>query len=101
MILTPRVKLDWPSEDLVILQAYRTAHQLNVPSAFRSQINAAVLSTPGIGKHSPTMAIRKEKRKASKEQLALAVRKHFKSLAVADTESIGQFMYKSKTKGIE
>ena len=93
------LQLDWPSEDLSVLQTYRSAHQLNIPSAFRSSVNAAVLSTPGIGKNSPTMAQKKDKRKINKEQLALAVRKHFNSLAVVDTETISQFFYKAKSNG--
>ena len=44
------------------------------------------------------MARRKDKQKAPKEQLALAVRKHFNSLAVNDTDVMGQFLYKAKSQ---
>jgi hypothetical protein len=54
----------------------------------------------GIGKYSPTMARPKTKRRAPKEQLAMAVRKNFNALAVNETEVIVDLLYKVKTQGM-
>ncbi len=69
------------------------------PSAFKSPLSAAVLSVPGIGRRSPNMALKREKRKVGKEHLALAVRKHFKGLAVNEPDVVVDFLYKVKYQG--
>jgi len=64
-------------------------------------LSNAVLTVPGIGRHSPTMAKAKEKRKTGKEQLALAVRKHFNGLAVTETDVVVDFLYAVKFQGMQ
>lgn len=66
----------------------------------KSPLNLAVLTAPGIGRRSPTMARPKEKRKTGKEQVALAVRKHFNGLAVIETDVVVDFLYSVKFQGI-
>ena len=46
---------------------------MNTPSAFSSCLNQRILSRPGIGWSSPTMAVHKDRRRVSKDNLALAV----------------------------
>jgi len=45
------------------------------------------------------MALKREKRKVTKEHLALAVRKHFKGLAVNESDVVVDFLYKVKCQG--
>lgn len=47
------------------------------------------------------MAKAKEKRKTGKEQLALAVRKHFNGLAVTETDVVVDFLYAVKFQGMQ
>ena len=77
-----------------VLNAYRHVYRLDTPAAFSSTLNQMVLSNPSIGRHSPTMARRKNKRRVSKEQLALAVRKNFNGLGVQESEVVVDFLYK-------
>lgn len=81
--------------DTSILHAYRHLYRLQTPSAFKSQFNQIVLSNAGIGRSSPTM-IGKDRQptRQSKEQLAMAVRKHFNSLPVQEMEVIPEFLYR-------
>lgn len=53
-----------------------------------------ILSNPGIGQYSPTMARARERRRVSREQLALAVRKHFNGLGIQEGEVVVDFLYK-------
>ncbi|KAF2237062.1 hypothetical protein EV356DRAFT_574591 [Viridothelium virens] len=87
----------WPNEEVQLLHGYRNLYRLDVPSAFHSPLNQALLTNPGIGRHSPTMARRKVKTKIDKDQLALAVRKHFNGLAVSEPEVIVDMMYKIRS----
>ncbi|KAI9710098.1 MAG: hypothetical protein M1820_002900 [Bogoriella megaspora] len=89
--------LSWPDENLELLHAYRHAYRVDTPPAFYSPLNQALLTNPGIGRHSPTIARRKGKSKTSKEQLAMALRKHFNGLAVSETEVIVDMMYKVRS----
>jgi histone deacetylase complex subunit SAP30 len=73
---------------------------VDAPSAFHSPLNQALLTNPGIGRHSPTMIRRKGKPKVSKQELAIAVRKHFNGLAVSEHEVVGHMMYKIRSNGI-
>ncbi|KAF2206257.1 hypothetical protein CERZMDRAFT_115850 [Cercospora zeae-maydis SCOH1-5] len=73
--------MQWDKAPLKLLDTYRVAHNLSAPAAFTSPYRQALLTNPGIGRQSPTMARRKEKRRISKEQLALAVRKNFNGAA--------------------
>lgn len=54
---------------------------------------------PGVGAQSPTMARRKDKRKVTKDQAALVVRKHFNSQAISESEVVVEFLYKIKMEG--
>ena len=62
-------------------------------------MNQIILSNPGIGRYSPTMARRQDRRRVSKDQLALAVRKNFNSLAIHESEVIVDFIYSVKHQG--
>lgn len=50
---------------------------------------------------SPTMAGKKEQRRQSKDQLATAVRKHFKSMGIVENEVIVDFLYKVRYQGTQ
>jgi len=62
-------------------------------------MNQIVLSNPGIGRYSPTMARHQDRRRVSKDQLALAVRKNFNALAIHESEVIVDFIYSVKHQG--
>lgn len=85
--------MNWPGLEHSVLQAYRQAHRLNTPSAFSSSYNQRILCRPGIGWASPTMALHKDRRRVTKESLALAVRKDFKDAMVHESEAITCFLY--------
>jgi hypothetical protein len=93
------LQMSWQTAPLSLLNTYRVSHNLPTPAAFTSPYRQALLSNPGIGRQSPTMARRKEKRRISKEQLALAVRKHFNSAAVSEIDVVCESLYKVKEKG--
>ncbi|KAF4957768.1 hypothetical protein FGADI_2900 [Fusarium gaditjirri] len=87
--------LHWASFDRDVLHAYRREHRLNTPSSFSSPYCQWILSQPnGIGIHSPTMVRRRQARRQSKDQLALAVRKHFNGMGVQENDVIVDFIYK-------
>ncbi|KAI5246692.1 hypothetical protein E4T42_06312 [Aureobasidium subglaciale] len=89
----------WGQEDLSLLQQYRAAHRMDTPSAFNSIRNQFLLSNPGIGRQSPTMARRKTKRKVPKEQLAMAVRKNFNDAAVNEIDVMVDLLYRVRNQG--
>lgn len=91
-------QISWVSEDLSLLQDYRSSHRLEAPSAFKNPLGHAILGR-GIGKYSPTMVRKKNERRISKEQLATAVRKNFNALAVSESEVIVDLLYKVKMQG--
>ncbi|TKA81651.1 hypothetical protein B0A49_00538 [Cryomyces minteri] len=90
--------ISWMSEDVSVLQRYRYAHRLDTPSAFASPWHQALLTNPGIGGHSPTMARKRDKRRVGKEQLALAVRKNFNGSAVNENEVVVDLLYKVRAQ---
>lgn len=92
-------QINWSSFELSVLHAYRQAHRLNTPSAFSSSFNQRILSRPGIGWSSPTMAVHKDRRRVSKDNLALAVRKDFKDAMVHESEAITSFLYSVHNQG--
>lgn len=92
-------QINWSSFELSVLHAYRQAHRLNTPSAFSSSFNQRILSRPGIGWSSPTMAVHKDRRRVSKDHLALAVRKDFKDAMVHESEAITSFLYSIQNQG--
>jgi len=90
----------WNTTPTSLLNTYRVAHNLSIPAAFSSPLHQALLTNPGIGRQSPTMARRKEKRRVAKEQLALAVRKNFNSAAVSETDVVVELVYKVRHQGL-
>lgn len=90
---TAQDNMEWSKIDPSILHDYRYAYGLNTPSAFSHPHNELVLSA-GIGKMSPTMARRKDRRRQSKDQLTHAVRKHFNGLGIQENEVVVDFLYK-------
>lgn len=62
-------------------------------------MNYFLLTNPGIGRQSPTMARRREQRKISKEQLAMAVRKDFNNAAVNEVNVAVDLLYKIRHQG--
>lgn len=91
--------MQWNTASLKLLNTYRVAHSLQSPAAFTTPLNQALLTNPGIGRQSPTMARRKDKRRISKEQLALAVRKNFNSAAVNEIDVVVDLVYKVRNQG--
>lgn len=90
--------MSWNTESLELLNTYRVAHNLSTPAAFTSPLHQALLANPGIGRQSPTMARKKEKRRVSKEQLALAVRKNFNGAAVSEIDVVVELVYKVRNQ---
>lgn len=86
-------KTQWSSFDVAFLNAYRQSHRLDTPPAFSSAYSQYILTRPGIAASSPTMALHKDRRRASKDRLALAVRKDFNAAMVSEGESITSFLY--------
>ncbi|KAF2094057.1 hypothetical protein NA57DRAFT_47194 [Rhizodiscina lignyota] len=88
--------MNWNNESLDLLHRYRHTYRLSSPSAFSNPISPIILSPHiglGIGKYSPTMARAKSKRRITKEQLALAVRKNFNAMAVDEAEVLADLYY--------
>jgi hypothetical protein len=89
----------WNTAPIDLLDTYRVSHNLQTPTAFTTPLRQALLTNPGIGRHSPTMARKKEKRRISKEQLALAVRKNFNGAAVSEIDVVVELVYKVRNQG--
>ncbi|KAF2864531.1 hypothetical protein K470DRAFT_5521 [Piedraia hortae CBS 480.64] len=88
----------WPSASLSLLNKYRIAHQLRTPAGFSSLYHQALLTNPGIGRQSPTMAKKRNKRRIARDQLAATVRKHFNSAAINENDVIANMMYRTRHK---
>lgn len=58
-----------------------------------------ILSKVGIGRYSPTMAQHKDRRRVSKEHLALAVRKDFNAAVAPEQEIVTAFLYSIRHQG--
>lgn len=86
-----------PSE---MLDSYRVANSLSSPAAFSSSYNSLALTHSSIGRQSPTMARRKDRRRIAKDSLATAVRRHFNGAAVNELDVVVELAYKAKTKGM-
>lgn len=74
-------------------------HRLDTPPAFISSYNQRMLTRPGIGQHSPTMARHRARRRTGKDVLALAVRKDFNAAIVLESELITSFLYAVQNQG--
>ncbi|WYZ45372.1 hypothetical protein EsH8_VIII_000688 [Colletotrichum jinshuiense] len=93
--------IQWNTFDRDTLHAYRREHHLNTPTSFSCSYRQLVLSRPGgIGLHSPTMARKKENRRQKKEQLAMAVRKHFNGVGIQENDVIVDFIHKVRSHAI-
>lgn len=90
----------WSSVSHDLLETYRVAHNFAIPAAFTTPLRQALLTNPGIGRLSPTMARQKAKRRVSREQLATAVRKHFNSAAISELDVVVEMAYKIRNKGM-
>ncbi|PFH59522.1 hypothetical protein XA68_12225 [Ophiocordyceps unilateralis] len=87
--------LNWVSFDRDVLHAYCRQHRLNTPSSFSNPSHQRMLSQPGsIGLFSPTMVAKRKSRRQSKEQLALAVRKHFNGMGVQENDVIVDLIFR-------
>ncbi|KAH3915548.1 hypothetical protein HBI56_148690 [Parastagonospora nodorum] len=87
--------IKWASQDTSVLHNYRRAYRLDTPSTFKNPLSHVVLGQ-GIGRFSPTMAQPKSKRRVHKDQVAMAVRRHFNALGVTESDVIVDWLYKSK-----
>ncbi|KAI4859676.1 hypothetical protein F4820DRAFT_143619 [Hypoxylon rubiginosum] len=92
--------LQWTSFDRDVLHDYRLKYLLHTPTAFANPYHHWVLSRPGIGLRSPTMARRQEYRRQSKEDLTKVVRKHFNALGVQENDVIVDFVHKVRNPGV-
>lgn len=90
--------MSWHTAPLSLLNTYRVAHSLPTPPAFTTPLRQALLSNGGIGKFSPTMARRREKRRVGREQLATSVRKHFNGAAVNETDVVVEMVYRVRNR---
>ena len=91
-------EMAWNTAPLSLLNSYRVAHNLSTPAAFTTPLNQALLTNPGIGRQSPTMARKRDKRRVSKEQLAVAVRRSFKDQAVSEIDVVCEFVYRVRNR---
>ena len=99
MLIDNCMQMAWSNAPLELLNTYRVSHSLPTPAAFTSPLNQARLTNPGIGRQSPTMARKKDKRRVSKEQLATNVRKHFNGAAVSEIDVVVELVYKVRNQG--
>ena len=97
-LLTDR-QINWSSFDASVLLAYRNLHHLDVPPSFINPYNERMLTQPGIGQFSPTMARHKARQRVSKDRLAMTVRKDFNDAAVHENETITSFIYSVHNQG--
>lgn len=88
-------QLPWATFERRSLHAYLREHELTTPSSYSSSFHNWVLSRPGgLGLYSPTMVRKQQIKRQSKDQLALAVRKHFNGLGIQENDVIVDFIYK-------
>ncbi|KAL8670756.1 MAG: hypothetical protein Q9168_004717 [Polycauliona sp. 1 TL-2023] len=90
--------LDWSKMDTSILNAYRRIHRLELPPAFGSGFNERILGRAGVCRRSPTMIRHKARRKTTKEQMVLAVKKDFNDAMINELDSITTFLYSIHNK---
>ncbi|KXJ95698.1 hypothetical protein Micbo1qcDRAFT_172025 [Microdochium bolleyi] len=92
--------LQWSSFDRDILHDYRREYRLDTPTCFSNSYHHWILSRPGIGLRSPTMARRTDYRRQSKDELAKVVRKHFNGLGIQENDVVVGFLHKVRNPGI-
>lgn len=91
--------MHWDRMPRDVLERYRVAHKLDTSASFSSPRNQAVLTNPGIGRHSPTMRRAKHQQRQSEAKLAIQVRKHFNAAAVNETDVVAGMQYAAMNKG--
>ena len=82
-----------------ILLAYRNLYQLEVSPPFANSYRERMLTRPGIGQLSPTMARHKARQRASKAKLVMAVKKSFNNAMGSELDIIASFTYSVHNKG--
>lgn len=92
--------MDWASLDASVLRDYRHTQNLNTPANFTNAYNQRMLSRPGIGQMSPTMARQKDRRRVSKEHLATNARKDFNAAMIHEQEIVTSFLYSVQNQGM-
>jgi histone deacetylase complex subunit SAP30 len=92
--------LRWSSFDRDVLHDYRREFRLDTPTAFANSYHHMVLSRPGIGLQSPTMARRSQYRRQTKEELAQVVRKHFNGQGIQENEIVVGFLHRVRNPGV-
>jgi histone deacetylase complex subunit SAP30 len=92
------MQINWPAFDRSVLHAYSREHRLNTATSFTCSYHECLLTQPGgIGMYSPTMARKKRHaRRQNKDNLAMAVRKHFNGVGIQENDVIVDFIYKIK-----
>ncbi|SPO06004.1 uncharacterized protein DNG_08693 [Cephalotrichum gorgonifer] len=95
------VSVQWHNLDRKFLHAYCREYNLDTPFAFEESYRHFVFArAAGIGHQSPTMARRKrQQQRQTKEQLALAVRKHFNSIGVQENDVIVDLIHAIHDRG--
>jgi len=96
----PSPGLQWSTFDRDILHDYRREYRLDTPTCFSNSYHHWILSRPGIGLRSPTMARRAGYRRQSKDDLAKVVRKHFNGLGIQENDVVVGFLHKVRNPGI-
>ncbi|KAJ1331758.1 histone deacetylase complex subunit SAP30 [Microdochium nivale] len=92
--------LQWSTFDRDILHDYRREYRLDTPTCFSNSYHHWILSRPGIGLRSPTMARKTDHRRQSKDDLAKVVRKHFNGLGIQENDVVVGFLHKVRNPGI-
>jgi histone deacetylase complex subunit SAP30 len=91
--------IDWSSFDRKTLHNYRREYRIDTPTTFANSYRHRILSLPGgVGKYSPTMLRRGKPGpgtvRQTKDQLQLAVRKHFNAMMVVENDVIASLIHK-------
>ncbi|OAA62319.1 hypothetical protein ISF_05328 [Cordyceps fumosorosea ARSEF 2679] len=87
--------IPWTSFERDALHAYRREYDLNSSTSFVSTFHQYILTDrAGIGLHSPTMVRKRKTRRQNKDNLALAVRKHFNGVGIQENDVIVDFICK-------
>lgn len=93
------MQIDWSKMDTGVLLAYKNLHHLDAPASFANSFNERMLTRPGIGQFSPTMARHKARQRVSKAKLAMAVKKAFNNAMVSELDIITTFTYSVQHQG--
>ena len=92
-------QIDWSKMEASVLLAYRNLYQLDIPPPFANSYKERMLTRPGIGLLSPTMARQKARQRVSKAKLVMAVKKSFNNAMVHELDTITSLTYSVHNKG--